>query len=220
MVNYLYEKFKIKKPQLIISVTGGAKNFTLPLKTKNAFKSGLIKAATSTNALIITGGTNTGVMKLVGHAIVESDIDTSGIDILGIATWGIVADKDKLEPKKSEKNSDNGSPSSLEIEYRRPANVEEKTAPLDSNHSHFILVDDGSVYKYGVEIDFRSSLEKELQNSACSLTNSNENKNEQIPLIQIVVQGGPNTFTTVLESIDNDVPVLVLAVILIYFLIN
>ena len=75
MVEYLHGKFNIKKPQLIISVTGGAKNFTIPLKTKNAFKLGLIKAATSTNALIITGGTNTGVMKLVGHAIVESDID-------------------------------------------------------------------------------------------------------------------------------------------------
>ena len=65
VVKYLYSNFEINKPQLIISVTGGAKNFKLPQKTKAAFKLGLIKAAKSTSSLIITGGTNTGVMKLV-----------------------------------------------------------------------------------------------------------------------------------------------------------
>ena len=224
MVEYLHGKFNIKKPQLIISVTGGAKNFTIPLKTKNAFKLGLIKAATSTNALIITGGTNTGVMKLVGDAIAESVIDTSCIDVLGIATWGIVADRDKLE--KEEKNGSNSqlSDNNIAVDYR-PDNSEENGVLFDSNHSHFILVDNGSVGKYGVEIKFRSDLENELRNSASSFTNSNESysltiKPERIPVILIVVHGGPNTLTTVLESIDNDVPVLVLAVILIYFLIN
>lgn len=31
---------------------------------------------------------------------------------------------------------------------------------LDSNHSHFILVDDGTHGRYGVEIPLRSKLEK------------------------------------------------------------
>ena len=35
-----------------------------------------------------------------------------------------------------------------------------KCAPLDHNHTHFLLVDDGTEGKYGVEIEFRSKLEK------------------------------------------------------------
>ena len=54
-IEFLYTKWKLEKPQLILSVTGGAKNFSLPTKMKNAFKRGLVKAAESTNAWIITG---------------------------------------------------------------------------------------------------------------------------------------------------------------------
>lgn len=32
-------------------------------------------------------------------------------------------------------------------------------ACLDNNHTHFILVDDGTINKYGGEISFRASLE-------------------------------------------------------------
>jgi len=52
-------------------VTGGAKNFTIPHRIKKAFKEGLVKAAASTGAWIITGGTNTGVMRLVGEAVAD-----------------------------------------------------------------------------------------------------------------------------------------------------
>ena len=34
-----------------------------------------------------------------------------------------------------------------------------KTVGLEPNHSHFILVDDGSVGKFGGEIDLRTALE-------------------------------------------------------------
>ena len=33
---------------------------------------------------------------------------------------------------------------------------------LDPHHSHFILVDDGSVHKFGGEIKFRADLEKKI----------------------------------------------------------
>ena len=68
MISYLYNKdgWALNHPQLILSITGGAQNFTIPHRMKYAFKRGLIKAAASTGAWIITGGTNTGVMRL-GH---------------------------------------------------------------------------------------------------------------------------------------------------------
>ena len=42
----------------------------------------------------------------------------------------------------------------------------ESGAFLDNNHSHFLLVDDGSEGKYGVEIPFRGSLEKYIMSKA------------------------------------------------------
>ena len=67
MIEFLYnqegnEAWGLQRPQLILSVTGGAQKFTLPYRMKKAFKRGLVKAAVSTGAWIITGGTNTGVI--------------------------------------------------------------------------------------------------------------------------------------------------------------
>jgi transient receptor potential cation channel subfamily M protein 2 len=61
--------FEPAKPHLVLSLIGGAKNFRMEGRKKDTFKKGLISAARSTNALILTGGTNTGTMKLVGEAV-------------------------------------------------------------------------------------------------------------------------------------------------------
>ncbi len=112
---------------------------------------------------------------------------------------------------------------------------------LDPNHTHFILVDDGSEGHFGKEIEFRAHLEAELRKGrslkhyenrrilrkrltrTSSLagyqpsdeeeeSNDEESSNESVPMILIVVQGGPNTLITVEESLKQSVPVLVLAV--------
>jgi transient receptor potential cation channel subfamily M protein 2 len=106
---------------------------------------------------------------------------------------------------------------------------------LDPNHTHFILVDDGTEGQFGKEIEFRSLLEAELRkgksikyyekkrnqkkkvlnqlNSNDSDSDTNHNGiTETIPMILIVVQGGPNTLITVEHSLKQSVPVLVLAV--------
>lgn len=89
---------------------------------------------------------------------------------------------------------------------------------LDPNHTHFILVDDGSENQYGKEIEFRSSLEYELTKGHPLDFYKNkqplENRhNDEVPIVLIVVQGGRFTFETVLKSLHKNVPVLVLAVI-------
>ena len=125
---------------------------------------------------------------------------------------------------------------------------------LDPNHTHFILVDDGSDDQFGKEIEFRAHLEAELrqgkslkyyekkrnqrkkilsrstsfgtgisgavvnQNVVTHSDDENDepdednNRNETVPMILIVVQGGPNTLLTVEQSLKQNVPVLVLAV--------
>ena len=49
--------WKLEVPNLVISVTGGAKSFHLKPRLKEVFQRGLVKAAKSTGAWIITGET-------------------------------------------------------------------------------------------------------------------------------------------------------------------
>lgn len=93
---------------------------------------------------------------------------------------------------------------------------------MDPNHTHFILVDDGSVGEFGKEIEFRSRLEEELRKGkyeeipfkeSSFKTDDLEKNNSNIPIILIVVQGGKNTLYTVKENIEKDIPILILSVI-------
>jgi hypothetical protein len=97
MISYLYSDtgFALPKPKMILSVTGGAQQFSIDEDTKTAFKLGLMKTAKTTNAWIITGGTNTGVMRLVGDAVAE-DLNAQDLTVLGIASWGCIAFREDM----------------------------------------------------------------------------------------------------------------------------
>ena len=49
ILNLLFNFWKLEKPNLIISVTGGAQNYTLKPRLRDVFRKGLVKAATSTS---------------------------------------------------------------------------------------------------------------------------------------------------------------------------
>jgi hypothetical protein len=97
IIQYLYSNdgFKLKRPKIIFSIVGGAKQLNMPSTWKKDFKSGLIKSAKAANAWIITGGLNTGVMRLVGDAVSEA-IGVDNVTLLGITTWGSVENADAL----------------------------------------------------------------------------------------------------------------------------
>ncbi|XP_068428655.1 transient receptor potential cation channel subfamily M member 2 isoform X7 [Clinocottus analis] len=149
----LTEQWKLPPPNLLISVTGGAKNFYLKARLKNMFRRGLIKVAQTTGAWIITGGTHTGVMKHVGQAVRDHTLSnaTQGpIVAIGVATWGIIHNRDALV------HSEGCFPAHYEMDIKGQGRL----SCLDNNHTHFLLVDDGTHGNYGVEIELRSRLEK------------------------------------------------------------
>lgn len=76
---------------------------------------------------------------------------------------------------------------------------------LDPNHTHFVLVDDGSEIKsqkYGQEIEFRTKLEVALMNK-CNL-----NAYSGV----YVVSGGPNTLLTIAKALFESINVIVFQV--------
>ena len=55
----------------------------------------MAKAAQATNAWVLTGGTDAGVMALVGKALQGSD----SVNIVGICSWGAVLERESLVGK-------------------------------------------------------------------------------------------------------------------------
>lgn len=60
VLRVLQEHWGLQLPKLVISVHGGIANFALQPKLKRIFRKGLLKAAKTAGAWIITAGTNTG----------------------------------------------------------------------------------------------------------------------------------------------------------------
>ncbi|XP_061736092.1 transient receptor potential cation channel subfamily M member 2 [Nerophis ophidion] len=192
----LTEQWKLSPPNLLISVTGGAKNFYLKTRLKNVFQRGLIKVAQTTGAWIITGGTNTGVMKHVGQAVKDYSLSSSmqgQIVTIGVATWGVINNRDVLV------NSQGCFPAhySMDVKSRMPC--------LDNNHTHFLLVDDGTLGHYGVEIDLRSRLEKCISGKSLG----NKDGEVTIPVVCVVLDGGAGTLSTIYTAMLNDTPCVV-----------
>ncbi|XP_071965204.1 transient receptor potential cation channel subfamily M member 3-like [Antedon mediterranea] len=224
VLKLLTDLWNLKLPKLLIEVTGGAKDFVLNPKLKRIFYDGIIRVAVTADAWILTGGTNTGVMKYVGKAIREHSIKSpKKIVAIGVASWGIVDHKEDLivseaaKPRTSRAHSRAHctAPSEVELKYMRKKPSEgvkyyrvtssstSSGASLDPNHSHFILVDNGTVKQYGVEISLRSKLEKLISKQTLD-----QGVGERcIPAVCIVLEGGINTIQVVFENVTSDPPI-------------
>ncbi|CAH1797091.1 unnamed protein product, partial [Owenia fusiformis] len=78
-------------------------------------------------------------------------------------------------------------------------------AVLNSNHSYFVLVDNGTVGKYGGEILLRKKLERCISQQKISTRSTA--KSQGVPLICVILEGGTNTIRTVLEYVTDTPPV-------------
>uniref|UniRef100_A0A674IXS8 Transient receptor potential cation channel subfamily M member 2 n=1 Tax=Terrapene triunguis TaxID=2587831 RepID=A0A674IXS8_9SAUR len=185
-------------PNLLISVTGGAKNFNMMPRLKNVFRRGLVKVAQTTGAWIITGGSHAGVMKQVGEAVRDFSMSSSckegEIVTIGIATWGTVYNREFNQIC----DAFGGFPAEYVLDEESQGNL----SCLDSNHSHFILVDDGTHGRYGVEISLRTRLEKFISEQ----TKVKGGVAIKIPIVCVVLEGGPGTLDTIYNAITNGTP--------------
>lgn len=70
IIQLLTRQWSLELPKLVISVHGGKANFELPTRLKRSLCDGLLRAAKTTGAWILTSGTNCGVTRHVGDALV------------------------------------------------------------------------------------------------------------------------------------------------------
>jgi len=70
----LQQQWGLDLPKLLISVHGGIANFDLQPKLKRVCYRGLLQAAKTTGAWIVTGGTNTGKNRSQRSGIINHDL--------------------------------------------------------------------------------------------------------------------------------------------------
>ncbi|EFN73002.1 Transient receptor potential cation channel CG34123 [Camponotus floridanus] len=191
IVQLLCREWNLGLPKLLITVHGGRSNFELQSSLKKVLRKGLLKAAKTTGAWIFTGGTNTGVTRQVGDALLLERSQRQGrVVSIGIAPWGILDKSHELISRGGE------------VSYDCVSSPWTKYTVLNNRHAYFLLVDNGTGGRYGAEIVLRRKLEKYISNLKLQpYTHSS------IPVVALVIEGGTNTIRAVLEYVTDDPPV-------------
>ncbi|KAM9765031.1 transient receptor potential cation channel subfamily M member 7 isoform 2-T2 [Menidia menidia] len=191
ILRLMLKEWHMELPKILISVHGGVQNFELHSRIKQVVGKGLIKAAVTTGAWILTGGVNTGVAKHVGDALKEHCSRSSKkICTIGLAPWGVIENRSDLIGRD------------IIVPYQTLLNPLSKLNVLNNLHSHFLLVDDGTVGKYGAEVKLRRDLEKHI-----NLQRIHARIGQGVPVVALIFEGDPNVILTVLEYLQESPPV-------------
>jgi hypothetical protein len=159
----------IEQPEALIMLVGGAAGLDAALRPHlvQLFNRGIAPAAAGIDALIIDGGTQAGTMAMMGQGVAEAGRNSI---LLGVAPAGKVTYP--------------GGPTEGSIEDR---------APLDPNHSHFVLVESN---EWGGETETMYELAEELS--------------KKIPVLTVLVNGGQVAEHEVLQSVHHGWPIIVI----------
>ncbi|CAF1272530.1 unnamed protein product [Adineta steineri] len=204
-----------KRPSLVISVTGSAREYNMKSKLFRVFRQGLLKVVKTTDVWIITGGVNTSITKLIGEIIRTNPDQSRPVHLIGIAPWGCVSGVEQLDVHGTN------------VIYAKSRTDENNEIPLEPNHTQFIFIDDGTKYQYGGEIQFRNQFEKSIagesfvtlnnQHDSSDKTHSEDKSTssysqlDSVPVVLLVLDGGLETIQKVHESvIKNKIPVVLL----------
>ncbi|XP_077115835.1 transient receptor potential cation channel subfamily M member 4 isoform X1 [Ranitomeya variabilis] len=199
--NLITHNWKIPPPNLVVSVVGGDGDFKMMTWLKDILRKGLVKAAQSTGAWIMTGGMQVGIGKYVGEAVRDHATASSNsrtkVVAMGIAPWGIVHNRQGLvNPKGS-------SPAKYFME-----GVDGPTYSLDNNYSVFLLADDGTNEQMGGETSFRFRLEEHISRQKTGVGGKGS---IEIPVLCMLIAGESKMLERVYKATMSPIPCLLVA---------
>uniref|UniRef100_A0A182QBJ9 Transient receptor potential cation channel trpm n=1 Tax=Anopheles farauti TaxID=69004 RepID=A0A182QBJ9_9DIPT len=181
LVQLFTREWNLELPKLLITVQGGKANFELQPKLKKVLRKGLLKAAKTTGAWIFTGGTNTGVTKQVGDALLLEGQQRSGrVVSIGIAPWGIVERNHELLGHNRD------------VPCHSISSPRSKLAVLNNRHAYFLLVDNGTQGRYGAELILRRKLEKYISNQKLQPLQQHQQQRLSVRSPSVYVKGIPS----------------------------
>ncbi|KAM6897483.1 LOW QUALITY PROTEIN: transient receptor potential cation channel subfamily M member 4-like [Xenentodon cancila] len=189
-------------PNLVVSVVGEESGTKVKTWVREILRHGLVKAAQSTGAWILTSGLREGVGRCVGeavrdHATAASSVSLNKVVAVGIAPWGLVHKRHQLVNPQG----------SFPAKYHYH-NSSRDSCCLDNNYQAFLLVDDGTVGRRGGEMGFRARLEEYISHQPTGIWASGS---IDIPVLCMLISGEASMLERVDRSLKSSVPWLVLA---------
>jgi len=178
-------KWDLFNPDVLFSVTGGANLAGMPPRYQPTFNEGFAAAAGSVASWVLTGGSDKGVMRMVGDAVTQFSVETPCI---GIATLGkMVGWKDIIQMRGWTGDADTLDYDTTQMQELAAENAQnpgagsndrqgpDGTTTLNPGHSHFIFIHSmdstcisTQIMKFkanwGDENEFREQLEQVVPN--------------------------------------------------------
>ena len=195
----IFEPKSRNAPELVITVTGGAGYFNMNSSVRDEFRQGLVEAAKKSDAVILTGGTFSGVMLHTGKALREKA--TKEIPTIGFTSFDVIKHNTGLEENFNERGD------ALEA-YRymygknnlKINKTNEKGLALDPNHTHHLIkkLDKSDKNQLGGHIGWWADVEKLIRNQL------------KCEGVLLCVQGGLGTLETCYNYLKNGTPLVVL----------
>ncbi|XP_029363558.1 transient receptor potential cation channel subfamily M member 4a isoform X3 [Echeneis naucrates] len=192
----------LPSPNLVVSVVGGEGHGKINTWVRDVLRNGLVRAAQSTGAWILTGGLREGVSCCVGeavrdHAAAAPALSQKQVIAVGVAPWGLVHNRQQLV------NTQGSFPARYYVQK-----TSRDSFCLDNNCQAFLLVDDGSVGQRGGEAAFRANLEDYISHQRTGIWGSGS---IEIPVLCMLISGHANMLERVDASLKKATPWLVLA---------
>ncbi|XP_061594992.1 transient receptor potential cation channel subfamily M member 5 isoform X2 [Cololabis saira] len=197
----LTEEWSLSPPHLVVALVGGDELAQMKPWLHDTLRKGLVKAAQSTGAWILTNGLRFGITKHLGQAVRDHSLASTSSKVrvvaIGIAPWNMIHGREAL----------------LTAKVDEPAVYKSQDLPhgsvysLDSHHSHFVLVEEDP-NRPGATSEMRVKLLRHisLQRTAYGGTGSFE-----IPVLCFLVHGEPKILQRMYKGIGNSTPWLILA---------
>ncbi|XP_035685384.1 transient receptor potential cation channel subfamily M member-like 2 [Branchiostoma floridae] len=202
---HLHRTWRIERPKVILSLYCEPEHFSLWKRRKiyDALQTGLIKLASTTNMWLITNGANLGVGKLVGDAmkrekarreyiVVKEEEDQPMLRAVGISPFCAVA---HMLPR-----------------WRTIQDGVRDQWELNPDHTHFIVVDDGTDDNWNAEHELRLQLQHHYRSprQTYNVLPGTTSRKKANPVVCVLVQGGPASIQYVQGCVQQETPVLLL----------
>ncbi|GAA6067839.1 transient receptor potential cation channel subfamily M member 4a, partial [Tachysurus ichikawai] len=195
----LTQHWGLPAPNLVVSLVGGANQEKVKSWVRDVVRQGLVRAAQSTGAWIVTSGLREGVGRCVGEAVRDhgtAAASQSKVVALGVAPWGLVNNRQQLV------NAEGSFPARYYVQ-----NTSQDSCFLDSNYQAFLLVDDGSTGHRGGEMSFITNLEKFISHQRTGIWGSGS---IEIPVLCVLISGDASMLKRMDMSLNKSTPWLVL----------
>ncbi|KAK2819781.1 hypothetical protein Q7C36_021427 [Tachysurus vachellii] len=197
----LTEQWGLASPHLVVGLVGGDEQAQMKPWLRDTVRKGLVKAAQSTGAWILTSGLRFGITKHLGQAVRDHSLASTSSKVrvvaIGIAPWTKIHNREMLLSAKPD----------------QPAPYPTEDLPhgavysLDCNHSHFILVEEDPK-KPGATSNMRVKLLKHISEQR---TGHGGPGSFEIPVLCLLVHGEPKLLQRMYKTIQNSTPWLILA---------